>query len=124
MADVQNSISQVNFKNSELELDLFKIALNEAIQRHAPIKKRCICANQAPYINKTINKDIMKRSRHRNKFLNTKNDVDKEVYNKQRNLRVSLIRREKKNFFKGYLCYKTIFCRKVALYTQLMNFFL
>ena len=41
----------------------------------------------------------MKRSRHRNEFLNTKSDIDRKAYNKQRNLCVSLIRREKKNFF-------------------------
>ena len=41
----------------------------------------------------------MKRSRLRNKFLNTKNDIDRKAYNKQRNLCVSLIRREKKIFF-------------------------
>ena len=41
----------------------------------------------------------MKRSRLRNKFLNTKSDFDRKTYNKQRNLCVSLIRREKKNFF-------------------------
>ena len=41
----------------------------------------------------------MKRSRLRNKFLNTKNDIDRKAYNKQRNLCVSLIRQEKKNFF-------------------------
>ena len=41
----------------------------------------------------------MKRSRLRNKFLNTKRDVDRKAYNKQRNLCVILIRREKKNFF-------------------------
>ena len=41
----------------------------------------------------------MKRSRLRNKFLNTKSDIDRKAYNKQRNLSVSLIRREKKNFF-------------------------
>ena len=40
----------------------------------------------------------MKRSRLRNKFLNTKSDIDKKAYNKQRNLCVSLIRHEKKNF--------------------------
>ena len=39
----------------------------------------------------------MKRSRLRNKFLNTKSDFDRKAYNKQRNLCVSLIRREKKN---------------------------
>ena len=41
----------------------------------------------------------MKRSRLRNKFLNTKCDIDSKAYNKQRNLCVSLIRSEKKNFF-------------------------
>ena len=46
-----------------------------------------------------INKEIMKRPRLRNKFLNTKSDIDRKAYNKQRNLWVSLIRSEKKNFF-------------------------
>ena len=41
----------------------------------------------------------MKRSRLRNKFLNTKRDTDRKAYNTQRNLCVSLIRSEKKNFF-------------------------
>ena len=41
----------------------------------------------------------MIRSRLRNKFLNTKSDIDKKAYNKQRNFCVSLIRREEKNFF-------------------------
>ena len=99
MADVQNRISQVTYENNDLEFDIFKAVLNEAIQKHAPIKQRYVRANQAPFINKTINKEIMKRSRLRNKFLNTKSDIDRKAYNKQRNLCVSLIRREKKNFF-------------------------
>ena len=45
-----------------------------------------------------INKEIMKRSRLRNRFLNTKSGIDRKAYHKQRNLCVSLIRREK-NFF-------------------------
>ena len=86
-------------ENNELELDIFKTALNEVILRHAPIKQRYVRANQAPFINKKINKEIMKKSRLRNKFLNTKTDIDRKTYNKQRNLCVSLVRREKKNFF-------------------------
>ena len=38
----------------------------------------------------------MKRPRLRNKFLNTKSDIDRKAYNKQRNLCLSLIRSEKK----------------------------
>ena len=41
----------------------------------------------------------MRRSRLRNKILNTKSDIDRKVYNKQRNVCKSLIRREKENFF-------------------------
>ena len=41
----------------------------------------------------------MESSRLRNKCLSTKSDIDKKVYNKQRNLCVSLIRREKENFY-------------------------
>ena len=41
----------------------------------------------------------MKRSRLRNKFLNSKSDIDRKAYNPQRNLCVSLIRQAKKNFF-------------------------
>ena len=41
----------------------------------------------------------MKKSRLRNKFLNTKSDIDRKAYNKQHNTCVSLTRWEKKNFF-------------------------
>ena len=54
-------------------------------------------ANQAPFITKTLSKEMMKRSRLRSKFLNTKSDIDK-AYNKQRNYVVSLLRKEKKDF--------------------------
>ena len=81
------------------EFDIFKAVLNKAIQKHAPIKQRYVRENQAPFVNKTINKEIMKRSLLRNKFLNSESDIDRKAYNKQRNLSVSLIMREKKNFF-------------------------
>ena len=35
----------------------------------------------------------------RNKFLNTKDDIDRKAYNKQHNFVVSLLRNEEKNFF-------------------------
>ena len=41
----------------------------------------------------------MKRSRLKNKFLSTKSDTDRKVYNKQRNYVVSLLRKEKKDFY-------------------------
>ena len=41
----------------------------------------------------------MKRSRLRNKFLNSKSDTDEKAYNAQRNPCVNLIRQAKKQFF-------------------------
>ena len=99
MLGIKNSIIQMTSENNNLEFDQFKTALDEAIQRQAPIKKRYVRAKQAPFINKKINKEIMKWSRLGNKFLNTKSDIDRKAYNKQRSLCVSLIRSEKKNFF-------------------------
>ena len=39
MADFQNRISQVTSENNDLEFDIFKAVLNQAIQKHAPIKQ-------------------------------------------------------------------------------------
>ena len=67
---------------------------------HAPPqKRRYVRANQAPFMNKKLSKEIMTRSRLRNKFLKTKTDANRKAYNKQRNSCVSLFRREKKSFF-------------------------
>ena len=78
MFGVKNSTTQMTSDNNDLEFDRFKTAFDETIQRHAPIKKRYVRANQAPFINKKINKEIMKRSRLRNKFLSTKSDIDRK----------------------------------------------
>ena len=86
-------------ENKDLEFYRFKTALDETTQSHAPIKKWYVRENEAPFINKKINKEIMRRSHLRNQFLNTKSDTGRKAYNKQRNLYVSFIRSEKKNFF-------------------------
>ena len=91
ITDVQNRISQVTSENNDLEFDQFKAALNEAIQRRVSINQRYVLANQAPFINKTINKKNLKKSRLRNKFSNTKSDFDRKAYNRQRNLCENLI---------------------------------
>ena len=56
-----NSIIQMTFENNDLDFDRFKAALDESIQRHAPIKKRYVRVKQALFLNKKINEEIMKR---------------------------------------------------------------
>ena len=55
MTDVQNGISRLTSENNELEFNIFITAINEANQKHAPIKQRYLNANQVPFINKTKN---------------------------------------------------------------------
>ena len=50
---------------------LFKETVNIILENHAPTKKKYVRADQAPFITKTLSKEIMKRSRLRHKFLNT-----------------------------------------------------
>ena len=45
---------------------------------------------------KSLRKEIMLRSRLRNKFLKTKTEESKQLYNKQRNLCVNLLRKDKR----------------------------
>ena len=78
---------------------ILKESVNITIGKYAPLKKRYVRANQSPFMNKKLSKEIMKRSRLRNKFLNTKGDIDKKAYNKYRNYVFCLLRNEKTNFY-------------------------
>ena len=53
-------------------------------------------ANQAPFLMKEINREIMTRSRMRNKFLRCRSDENKIVYNEQRNRYVKLVKSAQK----------------------------
>ena len=85
--------------NEPLKFESFKNIVDKILEKHAPMKKRFVRANQVPFVDKKISKEIMKRSRLRNKFLHSKSDIDRKAYNKQRNICVTLIRQEKKNFY-------------------------
>ena len=45
-----------------------KNILDHTLETHAPLKKLYVRANQSPFINRKTNKELMKRSRLRNKF--------------------------------------------------------
>ena len=70
----------LNLKCKEFETILLK-----TLEAHAPMRKRYICANNSPFMNKELCKAIMVRSRLCNKFLKSKTEDSKMAYNKQRN---------------------------------------
>ena len=92
--DLINEISS----NGILEGDLngFLGACKKSLDYQASRKKKYTRANQAPFLTKEINKEIMTRSRLRNKFLRCRSDENKKAYNEQRNRCVKLVRSAKK----------------------------
>ena len=97
MKDLEEHLTKFeHFDN--IPSNLFKENVNTILEKHAPTTKKYVRANQAPFISKTLSKEIMKISRLRNKFLNTKSDIDRKAYNKQRNYVVSLLRKAKRIF--------------------------
>ena len=78
---------------------ILKESVNITLDKHAPLKKRYVRANQSPFMNKRLSKEMRKRSRLKSKFLNTKSDIDRKTDNKQCNYVVDLLKNAKKIFY-------------------------
>lgn len=52
---------------------------------YAPLSKKCIRGKNYPFMNRMLSKQITKKTRLKNKFLNSKSEDDKKNYSKQRN---------------------------------------
>ena len=74
---------QKSFNEETILFQALRESVNVTLEKHTPTKKRYARANQAPYMNKKLSKEIMKRSCLRNKFLNTISDLYRKEYNKQ-----------------------------------------
>ena len=85
-----------SFKEETTPFQVLRGSVNATLEKHAPPKTRYTRTNQAPFMNKRLIKEIMKSSRLRNKFINSKSNLDRKAYNKQRNYVVSLLKKEKK----------------------------
>ena len=65
------------------------------------MKQKSIRANESPFMTKNLKKEMMNRSRLRNKYLRNSSEENKLAYNKQRNICTSLLRKEKKSYFEN-----------------------
>ena len=61
--------------NYELITDLF----SKIVNKHAPLKKKFLRGNQAPFINKELRKAIYDRSRLRNRFCKTPTEENEKL---------------------------------------------
>ena len=88
-------------KSSDGNCDHFFSICSELLDWYAPRKKKFIRGNQAPFWNRELSKEVMKRTRLRNKFLKYKTIEYQEEYNKQRNYCVSLLRKTKRSYYEN-----------------------
>ena len=92
MQEINSSGSDLtNFKD-------LQYTLQRILDKHAPLKKRYVRANQQNFMDKELNQAIIITSKLRNKYLKSKSEIDKQRYNKQRNYCVKLLRLKKQKY--------------------------
>ena len=89
----------MTLKNVILTQRTFKETVFYICNKHAPMKRKYVRANEAPFMTKELHKAIMKRSRLRNKLLKNKNKINRNNYEVQRNYGKELLKTTKKQYF-------------------------
>ena len=102
-----NNLSNEVFSNNDNGLEKFCKTTMDTLNLFAPIKKKYARGNQMPFMTKDLSKEMMTRSRLRNKYLKDKTEENRLLYTQQRNKCVSLLRKTKINYY-GNLNVKNI----------------
>ena len=97
----ENNLSNEVFVNNDNGLERFCITAIDTLNKIAPIKEKYARGNQMPFMTKELSKEIMLRSRLRNKFLIDKTDENHFLYTQQRNKCVALLRKTKKTYYEN-----------------------
>ena len=71
----------------------------KTLDKHAPVKKKVVRANDKPYMTKTLRKAIMVRSSLKNKYMKYKTPDLERAFKKQKNYTNRLLKKEKKRYF-------------------------
>ena len=69
------------------------------MEKHAPLKKKIVRGNHAPFITKDLRKAIYIRSKLRNKFIKNPTEVNEKLYKRQRNKCVLIRKKLIKQYF-------------------------
>ena len=92
--ELSNNLSESNF-----DYDYFESLFELVLDRHAPLKSKCIRGNEKPHMNKGLKKAIMNRTRLWNIYCKTKSSTDLRAYREQRNLITKMNKKAKFDHF-------------------------
>ena len=95
--DLQQELQRID--PSDLNYSSFETAFDKVLDKHAPIKKKYVRANDKPFMTRALRKATMLRSRLRNKYNEERTAENWNNFRKQRNSCVKLFRKEKRNYY-------------------------
>ena len=90
----EDILSNINFNN-------FQNILCNVLNKHAPLKKKYLRANDSPFMTKHLRKMIMNRSRCKNAYMKNKTVENWEKYRKLRNECVKVTKKVKMEYFQN-----------------------
>ena len=97
-----NNLPNESFVNNDDGLDKFCKTTMDTLNSFPPIKKKYAhYGNQMPFMTKSLSKEIMARSRLRNKYLKHKTEKNCLLYTQQSIKCVSLLRKTKINYYEN-----------------------
>ena len=77
----------------------FKEIYMTVLNIHAPQKKKVVRGNSAPFMNKILSQAFMHRAKLQNRYNKDPTGENKNLFKRQRNYCVSLLRRQKKKYY-------------------------
>ena len=98
LEDLEISNLSANSDNQHDNYTNLTQTFSKVVQKHAPLKKKILRGNHAPFINREFRKEIYKRSRLRNKFWKDPSKENELLFKTQRNKCVSLRRKSIKSY--------------------------
>ena len=79
----------------------FQETFLKVLDKHAPVKKKIVRANNQPHMNKTLRKAMIRGSQLETKFYKTKNFNDERNYKKQKKIVSRLYKKNFKCFYRN-----------------------
>ena len=96
-SDLRQELQKIDLSN--LNYSSFETAFDRVLDKHAPVKKKYVRANDKPFMTRALRKATMLRSRLRNKYNEDRTAENWNKLRKQRNSCVKLFRKEKRNYY-------------------------
>ena len=92
--ELNNELLNIDIINAE-----FRSTVLSVLDKHAPIKRKYIRANNSAFMTKELRAAIMQRSKLRQKFLKERTNDSKHLYNRQKKLVCEPSAKNKKGLF-------------------------